>query len=155
VSESLRGLLAEGTRLAHDGQWWQVAELNGPDVLLSGASGVRRVSAGHLLAGPSTRLDGAPAGPVGSTGAELAGLGETELGELRERVAHVQEVRTGFRRGCAELAAAGEPLKQSGSPPEWPPAAGRCEFAGFGVPVSAGIGKGTRTGRPIGLPVGV
>jgi hypothetical protein len=109
VSECLRGLLAVGARLAHDGQWWQVAELNGPDVLLSAASGVRRVSAGHLLADPSTRLDGAPVGPVGSTGAELAGLGETELAELRERVAHVQEVRTGFRRGCAELAAAGEP----------------------------------------------
>jgi transposase InsO family protein len=109
VSESLRGLLAVGTRLAHDGQWWQVAELNGPDVLLSGASGARRVSAGHLLADPSTRLDGAPAGPAGSTGAELAGLGKAELAQLRERVAHVQEVRTGFRRGCAELAAAGEP----------------------------------------------
>jgi len=109
VSETLRGLLAVGTRLAHDGQWWQVAELDGPDVLLSGASGVRRVSAGHLLADPSTRLDGAPAAPVGSTGAELTGLGEAELAQLRERVAHVQEVRTGFRRGCAELAAAGEP----------------------------------------------
>ncbi len=46
---------------------------------------------------------------MGSTGAELAGLGEAGLAELRERVAHVQEVRTGFRRGCAELAAAGEP----------------------------------------------
>jgi transposase InsO family protein len=114
VSESLRGLLAVGTRLAHDGQWWQVAELNGPDVLLSGAAGVRRVSAGHLLADPSTRLDGAPAGPVGSNGAELSGLGEAELGELRERVAHVQEVRTGFRRACAELAAAGEPRPEYG-----------------------------------------
>ena len=106
MSESLRGLLAVGTRLAHDGQWWQVAELNGPDVLLSGASGIRRVSAGHLLADPSTRLDGAPAGSVG---AELSGLDEAELAQLRERVAHVQEVRTGFRRGCAELATVGEP----------------------------------------------
>jgi len=109
VSESLRGLLAVGTRLAHDGQWWQVAEMDGPGVLLSGASGMRRVSAGHLLADPSTRLDGAPAAPVGRVGAELGGLGEAGLAELRERVAHVQEVRTGFRRGCAELAAAGEP----------------------------------------------
>jgi transposase InsO family protein len=109
VNETLRGLLAVGTRLAHDGQWWQVAEMDGPDVLLSGASGMRRISAGHLLADPSTRLDGAPAGPVGSTGAELSALGEAELAQMRERVAHVQEVRTGFRRGCAELAAAGEP----------------------------------------------
>jgi hypothetical protein len=34
-----------------------------------------------------------------AVGAELAGLDEAELAELRERVAHVQEVRTGFRRG--------------------------------------------------------
>ena len=67
MNETLRGLLAVGTRLAHDGQWWKVAELNGPDVLLSGASGVRRVSAGHLLADPSTRLDGAPAAPSGAS----------------------------------------------------------------------------------------
>jgi transposase-like protein len=31
------------------------------------------------------------------------------MAELRERVAHVQEVRAGFRRGYAELAADGEP----------------------------------------------
>jgi hypothetical protein len=66
VSEALSSLLAVGTRLAHDGQWWQVAELNGPYVLLSGASGVRRVSAGHLLADPSTRLDGRPPPPPGA-----------------------------------------------------------------------------------------
>ena len=106
VNESLRGLLAVGTRLAYDGQWWQVAELDGPHVLLASPAGVRRVSAGHLLADPSTRLPEAPGGAVEGAGPELAGLGEAELAELRERVAHVQEVRTGFRRGCAELAAA-------------------------------------------------
>jgi transposase InsO family protein len=105
----LRALLAVGTRLAYDGQWWQVTEIDGPHVLLSSPAGVRRVSAGHLLADPSARLDGAPGDPVEGAGADLAGLGETEIAELRERVAHVQEVRTGFRRGCAELAAAGEP----------------------------------------------
>jgi hypothetical protein len=109
VSDDLRVLLAVGTRLAHDGRWWQVSELDGPHVLLSGAAGVRRVSAGHLLADPSTRLLDAPDGPVEGAGAELAGLGKAEFAGLRERVAHVQEVRTGFRRGCAELAAEGEP----------------------------------------------
>jgi transposase-like protein len=39
------------------------------------------------------------------------------VAELRERVAHVQEVRTGFRRGCAELAADREPR------PEYSPGA--------------------------------
>jgi uncharacterized protein (DUF2345 family) len=48
VSGDLRALLAVGTRLAYDGQWWQVAEIDGPHVLLSSPAGVRRVSAGHL-----------------------------------------------------------------------------------------------------------
>lgn len=110
MSEDLRALLAVETRLAYDGQWWQVTELDGPHVLLaSQAGGIRRVSASHLLADPGTWLHGAPADPAEGVGADLAGLGETELAELRERAAHVQEVRTGFRRGCAELAAEGEP----------------------------------------------
>jgi hypothetical protein len=109
VNEALRGLLAVGTRLAYDGQWWQVAELDGPHVLLAGPAGVRGVSAGHLLAVPSTRLPGAPGDPVEGAGPELARLDEAEMAGLRERIAHVQEVRTGFRRGCAELAAGGEP----------------------------------------------
>lgn len=110
MSDDLRALLAVGTRLAHDGQWWQVSELDGPHILLASPAGnIRRVSAGHLLADPSTRLQEAPGGAVEGTGAELTGLGEAELAELRERVAHVREVRTGFRRGCAELAAGSEP----------------------------------------------
>ena len=109
MSEDLRALLAVGTRLAYDDRWWQVSELDGPHVLLTSLAGVRRVSAGHLLADPSIRLHGAPADPAEGAGAELAGLGDAELAALRARVAHVQEVRTGFRRGCAELAADGEP----------------------------------------------
>jgi transposase InsO family protein len=112
VSEDLRVLLAVGTRLAYDGRWWQVSELDGPHVLLTRPGGVRRVSAGHLLADPSARLHGAPADPVEGAGADLAGLGGAELAELRARIAHVQEVRTGFRRGCPELAADGEPRPQ-------------------------------------------
>jgi transposase InsO family protein len=112
VSEDLHALLAVGIRLAYDGQWWQVTELDGPHVLLASPAGVRRVSAGHLLADPSTRLPEAPGGAVEGIGAELAGLGEAELAELRARVAHVQEVRTGFRRGCAELAAENEPRSE-------------------------------------------
>lgn len=109
MNEDLRALLAVGTRLAYDGLWRQVAELDGPHVLLSSPAGVRRVSAGHLLADPSTQLGDAPLDPAEGTGADLAGLEEAEMAELRKRIAHVQEVRTGFRRGCAELAADGEP----------------------------------------------
>ena len=149
MSEDLRALLAVGTRLAYDGQWWQVAELDGPHVLLASPAGVRRVSAGHLLADPSTRLRGAPGDPVEGAGAELAGLGEAELAELRERVAHVQEVRTGFRRGCAELAAAGEPR------PEYAPGvpmlaryAAKAAEIGVGVSDAAPLGEGLRGARP-------
>jgi transposase InsO family protein len=118
VSNDLRALPAVGMRLAYDGQWWQVSELDGPHVLLtSPAGGIRRVSAAHLLADPSTRVEGAPSDPAEGAGAGLAGLGEGELTELRARIAHVQEVRTGFRRGCAELAADGEPR------PEYEPGA--------------------------------
>jgi transposase InsO family protein len=110
VKDEVHALLAVGTRLGYDGHWWQVTEMDGPHVLLtSQAGGIRRVSASHLLADPGTLLHGAPSGPAEGAGADLAGLGETELAELRERVAHVQEVRTGFRRGCAELASEGEP----------------------------------------------
>ena len=63
------------------------------------------VSAGHLLADPSTRLLDAPGDPVEGAGAELGVLGEAELAWLREHVAHVQRVRTGFRRGCATVSA--------------------------------------------------
>jgi len=110
VNENRRALLAVGTRLAYDGQWWQVSELDGAHVLLTSQAGsLRQVSAGHLLADPGTRLQGTPADLAEGAGADMAGLSEAELAELRERVAHVQEVRTGFRRGCAELAADGEP----------------------------------------------
>ena len=74
MNEDLRALLAVGTRLAHDGLWWQVTELDGPHVLLSSPAGVRRVSAGHLLADPSTQLSDAPLDPAEGTGADLAGL---------------------------------------------------------------------------------
>lgn len=71
MNETLRGLLAAGTRLAYDGQWWQVAEMDGPYVLLAGQAGVWRVGAGHLLSDPSTRLPtGRRARPRGGAGPE-------------------------------------------------------------------------------------
>ena len=134
MSDNLRALLAVGTRLAYDGQWWQVSELDGAHVLLAGPAGVRRVSAGHLLADPSTRLREAPGAPVGGAGAELDGLGEAELAALRARVAHVQEVRTGFRRGCTELAAVGEPR------PEYAPGVPMlARYAGKAAEIGVGV----------------
>jgi hypothetical protein len=90
----LRALLAVGTRLTRDDQLWQVSELDGPYVPLDGAVGVRRVSAGRLLADSSATLPDTPGDPLEAAGAELAGLNEAELAGLRDRAAHVQEVRT-------------------------------------------------------------
>jgi hypothetical protein len=153
VSDNLPALLAVGTRLAYDGQWWQVSELDGAHVLLASPAGVRRVSAGHLLADPSTRLREAPGAPVGGAGAELDGLGEAELAALRARVAHVQEVRTGFRRGCAELTAAGQPR------PEYAPDvpmlaryAGKAAEIGIGVSTLRRWVKDFEERGPAGLP---
>jgi hypothetical protein len=56
VSDDLCVLLAVGTRLAHDGRWWQVSERDGPHV---------------LLADPSTRLLDAPGDPVEGAGQML------------------------------------------------------------------------------------
>jgi len=107
VAPDMRAL-AVGTRLAHDGRWWQVGELDGPHVLLAGAPGVRRVRP-YLLADPLTRLLDAPGDPVEGVGAELAGRGEAELARLRERIARVEQVRTGSGAGA----------------PSWPPTASR------------------------------
>ncbi len=101
--------LAVGVRLAYDGQVWEVRELSVPGVLLASPTGaVRQVDVGFLLAHPSTRLAEA-AEAVEGVGAPLGGLSESERAELAARIGHVQEVRTGFRRGCDALALPGEP----------------------------------------------
>jgi len=108
---SARVGVAVGSRLAYDGRWWTVSELTAGSVLLADVGGgVRQVGLAHLLAHPSTRLlTDDPVDAVGGVGAELAGLNAAERAALAERVGHVQEIRTGFRRGCAELALPGEP----------------------------------------------
>jgi len=103
--------VAVGSRLAHDGRWWTVTELTAGSVLLTDVGGgVRQIGLAHLLAHPSTRLlTDVPVDAVAGVGADLAGLNSAGREALAERVGHVQEVRTGFRRGCAELALPGEP----------------------------------------------
>lgn len=106
-----RAALTAGTRLCYDGQLWEVAELAVPNVLLrDAAGGIRQVGIGHLLACPGTRLidGGAQEAPEG-LGVVLVGLDDAARHLLRERVAHVQEVRTGYQRGSAALALPGEP----------------------------------------------
>ena len=102
VDKGMRAALRPGTRLAYDGQRWEVAELTPPSVLLAGPAGeLRRVSISHLLAAPGTRLPGSPRRGRPGRRDGVSGLDDAELAELRERVAHVQEAWTGYRDGSA------------------------------------------------------
>jgi len=102
-----------GTRLAYDGQLWEVRELAAASVLLATVLGsVRQVGLAHLLAHPSTRLLDGEGQSAEGVGTVLANLSGAERERLTERLGHVQEVRTGFRRGAAGLALPGEPRPQ-------------------------------------------
>jgi transposase InsO family protein len=80
------------------------------------------VSISHLLAAPGTRIGGSSgAERPADAGLRLASLSRAELAQLRERVAHVREACTGYRRGSPDLALPGEPR------PEYAPGAGRLQ----------------------------
>jgi transposase InsO family protein len=121
MDDSMRLPLSAGARVTYDGQAWEVAELAPPSVLLASPAGrLRRVSIGHLLAAPGTRIGGTSgAERPADAGLRLASLGDAELAELRERVAHVREACTGYRRGSPAVALPGEPR------PEYAPGVGR------------------------------
>ncbi len=123
MDDSTRPRLSAGSRVTYDGQGWEIAELTPPSVLLAGpAGGLRRVSISHLLAAPGTRIgDSSGAERPADAGLRLAGLSRAELAELRERVAHVREACTGYRRGSPDLALPGEPR------PQYAPGAGRLQ----------------------------
>jgi transposase InsO family protein len=137
VDESVRAALSAGTTVLYDGQWWEVAELAPPSVLLAAAGALRRVSVSHLLAAEGTRLGEADA-PAWEGILRLAGLDGTELAGLRERVAHVREACTGYRHGSPELAQQGEPR------PEYAPGAGKLQRYRA---KAAELGVGVRTVR--------
>ena len=123
MDDSTRAQLSAGARVTYDGQGWEVAELTPPSVLLAGpAGGLRRVSISHLLAAPGTRIgDTSGAERPADAGLRLASLSRAELAQLRERVAHVREACTGYRRGSPDLALPGEPR------PQYAPGAGRLQ----------------------------
>jgi hypothetical protein len=57
------GVITIGTRLCSDGGIWEVAEITATGVVLRNAlGGLRQADVSHLLADPSTRLLGIPAG---------------------------------------------------------------------------------------------
>jgi hypothetical protein len=109
VDESMRAAPGAGTTVLYDGLWWEVAELAPPSVLLAAAGTLRRVSVSHLLAAEGIRLGEGERAPAWEGTLRLAGLDDTELAGLRERVAQVREACTGYRHGNPELAQQGEP----------------------------------------------
>ena len=123
MDDGMRTRLSAGARVTYDGQAWEVAELAPPSVLLaSSAGGLRRVSISHLLAAPGTRIgDTSGAERPADAGLRLASLSRAELAQLRERVAHVREACTGYRRGSPDLALPGEPR------PQYAPGTGRLQ----------------------------
>jgi len=104
-------VLRVGLRLRHDGTVFTVVELAGRRLLLrrDGDGELRQVDIGWLLSHPSTAVAEAAAPTPIAAGAVLGTLGAAEQAALTEMVEHLQELTTGFRYGCVELAAEGEP----------------------------------------------
>jgi transposase InsO family protein len=106
--------LRPGLPLAYDGEQFTVAEIEGRRVLLrhvlaDGRPAWRQVDISVLLSDQGTRfLVESPAAELAAA-AVLGDPGTAEDDALTERFRHVQEVRFGYRLGCAELALEGEP----------------------------------------------
>lgn len=110
-----------GTRVLHDGQLWEVAELHpgpaGTEVVL-GAYGrhseVVRISLRELLDGHRARACAEGPGPnsddpIDPADVVLSALTPAEAEALQQRAGHIRELLTGYRSGTAEFAQPGEP----------------------------------------------
>jgi transposase len=109
--------LRTGLAVSFDGEQFTIAEIEGTRVMLrqggmAGALSWRQVDLVALLSHPSTRILVEAPEPQLAVATLLGGLGEDEDDELTARWRHVQEVRTGYQHGCAELALGGEPRPQ-------------------------------------------
>ena len=132
--------LRPGLPVSFDGEQFIIAGIDGSRVMLRQAGTAdgpswRQVDLVALLSHPSTRLLVEAPEPQPAVSALLGGLDEDDDDELTARWRHVQEVRTGYQDGCAELALDGEPR------PEYAPgvpmmARYRAKAAELGVGVS-------------------
>lgn len=108
-------MLRVGSRLNHDGGVFTVVELAGRRMLLreDRTGQLRQVDIGWLVSHPTTSssADTEPPSEPGA-GAVLGTLSDAEDVDLSMRVEHVQELLTGYRHGCAQLALDGEPRPQ-------------------------------------------
>jgi len=107
-------VLRVGLRLNHDGGVFTVVELAGRRLLLRrcGTGELRQVDLGWLLSHPTTSVAHAGARSAPAVGVTLGVLDAAQDAELSARVGHVQEVLTGYRNGCPDLATDGEPRPQ-------------------------------------------
>src|ERR1039457_585298 len=109
--------LRPGLPVSFDGEQFTIAEIEGSRVMLrrcgaAGAPSWRQVDLVALLSHPGTRILAGALEPQAAVAAALGGLGADEDEELTARYRHVQEVRTGYQHGFAELALDGEPRPQ-------------------------------------------
>lgn len=106
--------LRPGLAISFDGEQFTVAEIEGRRILLqqaavAGTPKWRQVDISVLLSHPTTQVlvDAPEEDPAAA--AVLSGLQNSEDDALTMRLRHVQEVRTGYQLGSAELALEGEP----------------------------------------------
>src|SRR5690349_20880671 len=110
MNETPTTVLRIGLPIQHDGDVFTVVEISGPRLLLRrhGDGQVRQVDVGWLMCHPTTSV-AAALDPPPAAGITLGTLDAPSANELSVRVAHVQELLTGYTQGCPELAADGEP----------------------------------------------
>jgi transposase InsO family protein len=106
--------LCPGLPLSFDGEQYIVAEITGRRILLqqtpiTGIPRWRQVDVTVLLSHATTRILVESPPQETSTAPMLAGLSDIEDDALTAKLRHVQEVRTGYQLGSAELALEGEP----------------------------------------------
>ena len=109
----LTAVLRAGTWLAHDGERFQIAELDGRRILLQSAAGeLRQVDTAWLLTHSTTRIGAAENPPEPSVALAFTSLADEQDADLTTKIHHVQEVLTGYKLGNADLAQDGEPREQ-------------------------------------------
>ncbi|MFD3817263.1 integrase [Streptomyces rubiginosohelvolus] len=106
--------LRTGLPLTYDGEQFTIAEIEGRRILLQQISAEgrptwRQIDLSVLMAHPSTEflVETPPAQPA--VAATLGELSTAEDDALTTRFRHVQEVRSGYQLGSAEMALEGEP----------------------------------------------